>query len=198
MKGGKIVRLFVNMHNIWLYLAHNAAQLRIKVQMKVAVQDHRRHNHRITSRIEPFQYLFTAIITLPVGRCDHGEFDIRALRQFFKFPLRGACHETFGYHQYTHSYFLLLTYASSYAASVSIAALCQLNCAARCSERRRKSSCNERSINTWRMASARAGVSLGSTLKAASPTTSGNEVRFEHTTAAPQLMASSGGRPKPS
>src|SRR5207237_8919111 len=104
--------------------------------------------------------------------------------QFFKFPLRSACHESFGYHQDTHSYFLLLTYASSYAASVSIAALCQLNCAARCSERRRKSACSERSVNTQCIASSRAGVSLGSTVRAASPTTSGSEVRFEHTTAA--------------
>src|SRR5947207_5959181 len=44
------------------------------------------------------------------------------------------------------------------------------------------------------IASAMVWISSGSTLMAASPTTSGKDVRFEQMTGAPQLIASSGGR----
>src|ERR1700730_4015214 len=100
--------------------------------------------------------------------------------------------------EHVHSFLYLLASTSSYAARVSAAVLRQLNWAARCSERARRSFANALSLRTLRMASTSAWVSLGSTLIAASPTTSGSDVRFEQTTGAPQLMASKGSRPNPS
>ena len=48
------------------------------------------------------------------------------------------------------------------------------------------------------MAPAISRLSSGSTVKAASPTTSGNELAFVVTTGVPQAIASSGPRPNPS
>ena len=90
LKGGEIVRLLVDMHNGWTYLAHNLSQFWIEMQVEVAIEGHGRDNHAISSGVEPFEHLFAAIIALPVRRRDQRQFDAGAFRQLFEFALRGA------------------------------------------------------------------------------------------------------------
>src|SRR5260370_41877916 len=94
--------------------------------------------------------------------------------------------------------FYLRATTSSYTAIVSFAVLRQVHKDARCRERADLSARNVLYVRTPYMASTRAWVSSGSRLSAASPTTSGSDVRFEQITGAPQLIASSGVSPKPS
>src|SRR5205823_7712422 len=95
MERSEIIWLFIDMYHLWSYLAHNFAQLRIEVQVKVAVECHRRHNHLVALRIETLQHLLTAIVTSPVCRSNQCQFDIGAFRQFFQFALRSTCNESF-------------------------------------------------------------------------------------------------------
>ena len=74
----------------------------------------------------------------------------------------------------------------------------QVNCRARAWPRRTRSSRKSRSVSTRRAASKMRSSSVGSTVQAASPQTSGSEVTALVTTGAPAAIASRGGRPKPS
>ncbi len=66
LEGCEIIWLLVNVHNFRADLAHNLAQLRVIMQVKVAIQSHRCDNHAIAARVEAFEHLFTAIVALPV------------------------------------------------------------------------------------------------------------------------------------
>ena len=57
---------------------------------------------------------------------------------------------------------------------------------------------NDSSVRSRRIAFARPSTSRGSTMIAASPTTSGRDAALEQTTGVPHAIASRGGRPKPS
>src|SRR5579875_3340452 len=105
MEGGEIIRLLVNMHDLWLHILHDLAQLRIIVQVEIAVEFHGRDDHGIAVGVETLKHLLTAIVTLPVFRRDQRKFNAGTLRQFFQFALRGARNESFGNHQYTHKLF---------------------------------------------------------------------------------------------
>src|SRR5690242_12330119 len=71
---------------------------------------------------------------------------------------------------------------SSYTFRVAWAVFCQLNFFACCNERALSSRLSSGLLNTLYNASVKASISSGSMLSAASPTTSGSEVRLEHTT----------------
>jgi len=47
LKGGKVVRLLVDMHHVRSRLAHDRRQPRVVVQVKIAVQAHGRYDHTI-------------------------------------------------------------------------------------------------------------------------------------------------------
>ena len=95
VEGGEIVRFLVDMYNLRAHLAHNLAQARVEMQVKVTVEHHRRDDHLVALSIEAFQHLLASIITAPVCGSDEGQLDTGTFRQFFKFALRGPCNQGF-------------------------------------------------------------------------------------------------------
>ena len=72
MKCGEIIGFFVDVHNLRAQLAHDLAQSRVIMQVKVAIESHWGNNHLVTRGIETFKHLLAAVVTLPVGRSDEG------------------------------------------------------------------------------------------------------------------------------
>ena len=54
LKGSKIVRFFVYVHDFWLYLLHNPSQFRIGVQVVVTIAGHRGNDHAVPCDVELF------------------------------------------------------------------------------------------------------------------------------------------------
>src|SRR5690606_11352376 len=106
--------------------------------------------------------------------------------------------------RHAHPYTSLLSstrppsHAARYTAAVSRAVRSQENSRARASPRSRSSARSVASPMSRSIAAASASTSRGSTSSAASPATSGSDDVSDVITGAPQAMASSTGRPKPS
>src|SRR5579864_6258790 len=95
VEGREVVRLFIDMHDLWKNLAHNLAEARIVVEVKVAVEGHGRDDDTIACRVARFKDLLAAIVSIPIGGCHQRKFDPRTFRQFFKLALRGTRDEGF-------------------------------------------------------------------------------------------------------
>ena len=65
------------------------------MQVEVAIEGYWRDNHAIATGIESFEYLFAAIVALPVWRSDQRQLDIGTFRQLLEFALRGTGNQGF-------------------------------------------------------------------------------------------------------
>src|SRR5436190_337137 len=70
LEGSEVIWLLVNVDHFRACVAHDRAKLRIVVQVKIAIERHRRLYHVVAASVEPFEYLLTAVVALPVRRGD--------------------------------------------------------------------------------------------------------------------------------
>ena len=95
LEGCVIVWFLIDMHDFGAYLVHNLAELRVVMQVKVAIEGYGGDDHAIAACIEAFKNLFATVVALPVLGCHQSQFDARTFRQLFELTLRGPCDQGF-------------------------------------------------------------------------------------------------------